>query len=157
MTLIIDGGHLLLQVDRDVFHLQLGLITVVLVVVAVLLLLIVVIELVFVCKLFLTSSALRVVCLAVILLIIHQLASWWIGCPLLLIVLVVVVHEHVIEHLLALIVVALGCALVRLHHQRDFFSKLKQVYAVLRVATDDLCALDVREVVLEDLLTQQID
>lgn len=58
MTLIIYGGHLFLQVDRDVFHLQLSLITVVLVVIAVLLLLIVVIELVFVCKLFLTSSAL---------------------------------------------------------------------------------------------------
>ena len=96
-------------------------------------------------------------CLAVILLIIQHLASWWIGCPLLLIVLIVVVHEHVIEHLLALIVVALGCALVRLHHQRDFFGELKQVYAVLRVTTDDLCALDVREVVLEDFLTQQID
>ena len=28
---------------------------------------------------------------------------------------------------------------------------------MLRVAADDLCALDVREVVLEDFLTQQID
>ena len=90
-------------------------------------------------------------CLAIILPIRVHLASWSIGCPPLV---ATIVHHHVVEHLLTFIVVALGSALVRLHHERDFLCKLQQIYAVFWVSTHDLRTLDVGEIVLENFFAE---
>lgn len=47
--------------------------------------------------------------------------------------------------------------LIRLHHQRDFFSKLQKIDAVLWVSIDDFLTFDVREIILEDFLREQIN
>ena len=48
-------------------------------------------------------------------------------------------------------------SLLGVDHLGDFLYELEQVDTVLGVAVDDLVAADVRQVVLQDLFTQEVD
>ena len=76
--------------------------------------------------------------------------------------------EHVFELLsLFTVLVALPLLLagtldcvwfcVRIHHARDLLRELEKVYAVFRVATDDLITTNMAQIIAEDLLREQID
>ena len=46
---------------------------------------------------------------------------------------------------------------IRIHHAGDLLRELEEIYAVFRVATDDLIASNMAQIIAENLLREQID
>jgi len=73
------------------------------------------------------------------------------------IVLIVVVEVLLLVLLTTLLVGLLHTPLLIIDHLRDLLDQLQQVDAVFGISIDDLVSADVRQIILEDLLTQEVN